>query len=233
MESQITPNFIRDSSWAVLGEALADLEKQCRALGLSSALAQAARVRRAITDQNSQFSIERLGRDLIEVHTRFVDELHARLIYILDAPHAAYFTDSQFSPVAKACFPEANHDMEEAGKCLAFERPTACAFHLMRVTEYALHEMAKVVGIQQDRPNWEPIIRKIDMELKSKYEDRIFKGSADLLANMSSHLQAVKVAWRNRVMHVEKKHTMEEAREIYDATRGLMRYLAENLPERS
>ena len=74
------------------------------------------------------------------------------------------------------------------------------------------------------------MIAKIDAELKALYKDRKYKGSADLLASMSSHLHAVKVAWRNRVMHVEKKHTMEEAREIYAATGGLMRYLAENLP---
>jgi hypothetical protein len=44
-------------------------------------------------------------------------------------------------------------------------------------------------------------------------------------------LNAVKVAWRGPTMHIDKKHTMEEARDIYGATAGLMRYLADNLPE--
>jgi hypothetical protein len=100
----------------------------------------------------------------------------------------------------------------------------------MRVTEHGLQEIAKRIGIKDPRPNWEPIICKIDSELKKGYKDRQYKGMSDFLANVSAHLNAVKVAWRNRVMHVDTKHTMEEAREIYSATAGLMRYIAENLP---
>jgi hypothetical protein len=123
--------------------------------------------------------------------------------------------------------------MDEAAKCLAVERPTACVFHLMRITEYGLQAIARSLGMTDARPNWEPIIAKINVEIKTPYEKRCFKGNTDFLANVSTHVHAVKVAWRNRVMHVEHKHTMEEAREIYGATRGLMRYLAENLPRQN
>jgi hypothetical protein len=102
----------------------------------------------------------------------------------------------------------------------------------MRVTEYALRAIADLLDIQDHNPTWEPIIRKIDAELKADYRNRKFKGSQDLLANMSTHLHAVKVAWRNNTMHVEKINTLEHAKEIYDATCGLMRYLGDNLPEK-
>ena len=126
------------------------------------------------------------------------------------------------SPLVGERFPDAIDDMNEAAKCFAFERPTACIFHLMRVTEYGINEIADFLLMEDHSPTWEPIIRKIDAELKLDYKDRKFKGNQDVLANMSTHLHAVKVAWRNKTMHVEK--------EIYDATCGLMRYLAENLP---
>lgn len=35
--------------------------------------------------------------------------------------------------------PEAHNDIQQAGRCLAFELPTACGFHLMRVLESAMH----------------------------------------------------------------------------------------------
>ena len=92
--------------------------------------------------------------------------------------------------------------------------------------------MADLLNIKDHDPTWEPIIRKIDAELKLDYKDRQYKGNQDLLANMSTHLHAVKVAWRNKTMHVEKINTMEHAKEIYDATCGLMRYLSENLPQK-
>ena len=88
------------------------------------------------------------------------------------------------------------------------------------------------LGITDHNPTWEPIIRKIDAELKAPYDKRQFKGNQDVLANATTHLHAVKVAWRNKTMHVETVNTMEHAKEVYDATRGFMRYLAENLPEK-
>jgi hypothetical protein len=102
----------------------------------------------------------------------------------------------------------------------------------MRVTEYAIQEIGLMLGMDDHNPTWEPIIRRIDAELKADYKKREFQGSQDLLANLSAHLQAVKVAWRNKTMHVEKVNTMEHAKEIYDATCGLMRYISENLPAR-
>jgi hypothetical protein len=122
--------------------------------------------------------------------------------------------------------------MDEAAKCFAFERPTACIFYLMRVTEFGIKAFADLLGIDDHNPTWEPIIRKVDSELKTDYNKRKFKGSQELLANSSTHLHAVKVAWRNKTMHVEKVNTMEHAKEIYDATAGFMRYLAENLPDK-
>ena len=101
----------------------------------------------------------------------------------------------------------------------------------MRVTEYAVNAVAKAIGITDHNPTWEPIIRKIDAESKMPYKERQFKGSQELLANLSTHFHAVKNAWRNKTMHVETTNTMEHAREIYGATAGLMRYVAENLPQ--
>jgi hypothetical protein len=161
-----------------------------------------------------------------------MDELDSRYLYCVDSSKAEYARANQFASCVGERFPDAIADMDEAGKCFAFERPTACIFHLMRVTEVGLNAFAALLEISDHNPTWEPIIRKIDSELKADYKDRKYKGDQKFLANASAHLHAVKVAWRNPTMHVDKVNTMEHAKEIYDATCGFMRYLAENFPQR-
>ncbi len=223
----ITPT---SRSWNAVAGEMGALQRLCENLGLNSTIAQMKRVKNTISDHSSELDLNRFARDVFEVQIRMIDELEARTLFLMSPEEAKYFSGNQFAQVVAERFPDATFDMDEAGKCYATERATACVFHLMRVTEYALQAIGKLLGMTDQRPNWEPILKKIDDELKAEYKNRQFKGSYDLLANASTHLQAVKVAWRNRAMHVQTKHTMEEAREIYGATTGLMRYLAENVP---
>lgn len=222
----------RDTTWQSVSGSLQLLEKDCIALELDSTLAQIQRVRETIKRANAGFNLESFGREVMEVHIRMVDELKSRNLYAIEREKAEYLKSNQFPSVVAERFSDAVFDMNEAAKCYAFDRSTACVFHLMRVTEHGLHAIAKALEIKDERPNWDPIIKKIDAELKAEYKDRKYKGSADFLAHMSTHTHAVKVAWRNRVMHVEKKHTPEEARDIFNATVGFMRYLAEELPKK-
>jgi hypothetical protein len=216
----------------IAGE-MGTLQRHCEALGLNSTLAQIKRVKYMLfEDPNRNWTLPILTTAIMEITSRLTDELEARKVYIVSADRNPYISGNQFDTSVADRFPDAIPDMDEAARCFAFERPTACIFHLMRVTEFALREIARLLGIEDHAPTWEPIIRKIDAELKEDYKKRKFKGSQDLLANMSTHLHAVKVAWRNKTMHVEKVNTMEHAREIYDATTGLMRYLAANLPQK-
>ena len=220
-----------NSSFSLLGGSLGTLKRHCERLGLVSTLAQIERISHMIADAQS-YTSQVLADAVMEVTSRLIDELDARKIYIVALERNAYVSGNLFSAVVAERFSAAIPDMDEAARCFAFERPTACIFHLMRVTEFALYEIAQLLEIEDHAPTWEPIIRKIDAELKEDYKKRKFKGSQDLLANMSTHLHAVKVAWRNKTMHVEKVNTMEHAKEIYDATTGLMRYLGENLPRK-
>lgn len=230
IKSGIEPTM---ESWNRVAGSLGKLERECERLGLSNTLAQIRRIKPIFVEGSSAVNWNDLGRDVIEVQLRMNDELEACTLFLLTHEEANFYSDHHFPISVVDYFQESIFDMEEAGKCRAVERPTACVFHLMRVTEHGIQAVAKLIGITDPRPNWEPIILKIDSELKQPYEKRQFKGSGDLLASISTHFHTVKIAWRNRVMHIEKKYTGEEAREIYAATVGLMRYLAENLPSRT
>lgn len=214
----------------VIGE-LTTLRRNCIPLGLTNTLAQIDRVEK-MCDANRNYTYSQISTAILEVSSRLQDELEARKIYMVSSERNAYLVGNQFAPSVGERFPDATEDMDEAARCFAFERPTACIFHLMRVTEHGLKAVADLLEIKDHAPTWEPIIRKMDAELKADYKDRKYKGNQEFLANASTHLHAVKVAWRNRTMHVERVNTMEHAKEIYNATSGFMRYLAENFPSK-
>lgn len=220
---------IADDALLTMGGNCVVLANRCDELGLRYSSIRAKRVRDMIASPN----VERdsLLRVLQEIQDMACDELRVHVFLALQEEDAKYFEDSQFPPNVLDRFPGAAFDASEAGRCLALERSTACVFHLMRVVEYGLREIAHLVGIQGDHPNWDVVIKKIDCELKKEYKEREFKGLADVLSNVSANMHAVKTAWRNRVMHIDQKHTPEEARDIYAASIGLMRYLAGNLPD--
>ena len=44
-----------------------------------------------------------------------------------------------------------------------------------------------------------------------------------------AQLFAVKVAWRDNAMHLEKKYDEKDAKRIYDAVKNFMEHLAEHL----
>ena len=60
-----------------------------------------------------------------------------------------------FGTEVAARFPRAIVDIEEAGKCFALGRFTACVFHLMRVVEAGLAAISRSLNIVKHSPTWE------------------------------------------------------------------------------
>jgi hypothetical protein len=115
-------------------------------------------------------------------------------------------------------------EIEEAGKCLALDRSTACVFHLMRVLEIGLQAFGANLGIL-DSPdkNWQVILNNVNGAIKrlaqSTREEKEYLGKCSAVA---VHLQHVKDAWRNDVMHPISSYTPEQALDIWNQTRPLM-----------
>jgi hypothetical protein len=59
-------------------------------------------------------------------------------------------------------FPIANKDLSEAAVYYAFERNTACAFHLMRALEIVLRTFAGKLGARFEPKNWGTILASIE-----------------------------------------------------------------------
>lgn len=124
----------------------------------------------------------------------------------------------------EAKFPNMSEDIAEAGKCLALERPTAAVFHLMRIMELAVRKLGDELGISLvEEKNWQNILDEVNKAIKAL--DHKQKRTKDLAA-AASHLYAVKVAWRNEVMHPKQTYTPEQATAIFDGVRVFVADLA-------
>ncbi|HEX7183488.1 MAG TPA: hypothetical protein VF756_16765 [Thermoanaerobaculia bacterium] len=165
------------------------------------------------------------------------DEAESVTAYWVPAGKIQYLYPEPFGPEVQNRFRSANHDIEEAGKCLSFNRNTAAVFHLMRVMETGLRALGRSLNDPnldpKRNPSWEMILRKCDQELQKTYKDRAPEWTADeaFFSTATANLRAVKDAWRNPTMHVEKIYDEDLARGVWDATRAFMRHLATKLSE--
>lgn len=174
-------------------------------------------------------TFRKLGDEIAKLSDVFTAELQTVQFIALKPDMAALFErpQSKFSEEVIRFFPDTATDIDEAGRCFALGRHTACVFHLMRIIEVPLQHFAKSILPNDKKPNWDPVIKKIDAELKLPLKERSLPGGdQNFFAEVSAHMHAVKVAWRNSVMHVDAIVTEDRAKSIYDATAGLMNYLA-------
>ena len=165
------------------------------------------------------------GQKLLSAHEalreRLHDELKSHLFFYVPTERVACYGAGFGDDVTNA-FRETPFDIEEAGKCLALGRSTACVFHLMRAMECAVQALAARLGFLNPDREWGKLLSdvhgKIEAMPKGEMRNRWSASHA--------HLYHVKQAWRNDTMHPKNKYTEEEGGEVYAAVRTFMRHLA-------
>lgn len=84
----------------------------------------------------------------------------------------------------------AKKDFREAGKCLAFELPTAAGFHAMRATESVLREYyGLVTGKDPAKTDWGTCIQELKNAGANKKVLQVLDQIRDLHRNPLSHPQ--------------------------------------------
>jgi hypothetical protein len=116
----------------------------------------------------------------------------------------------------------AKYDFGEAGRCIAFEAPTAAAFHLMRGTEDVLRYFYCSI-VKRDRVSlmWGPIIA--DLRKKRKPPPAI------LLSNLDN----LRAGFRNPTQHPEKIYDVEEAQDLFALSIDVVNRMMKHLDTRS
>ena len=155
------------------------------------------------------------------------EELRNSLFFCVSSDKASYYNSDKplFGNKIEDKLPNLSEDIIESGNCYSLDRYTACVFHLMRIMERGVQELANNLGIPTiftDNKDWQKIINSIRTQLNTKYPkhnepDRIRYEA------IIGHLETVKIAWRNPTMHPKATYTEEQAKILLDAVEIFMK----------
>ena len=113
---------------------------------------------------------------------------------------------------------DAISDFKQAGKCLAFELPTAAGFHTMRSVEAVLRVYWRRVLTPSPTVK-PPEMAKCINELRSRGED----------ATLMEVLDHIRDLHRNTVMHPEAFLTMTEAQRLFDIAKSAISAMGDRI----
>jgi hypothetical protein len=174
---------------------------------------------------------------LQDLQADFVKELMAIKLAFIPASKEQYFEEEflfgqqVYEEVHKSCA-----DLKDAGNCIAADLHTAAVFHLMRIVEIGLRELANDLGVKVkktplDYAGWESVVKAIDDKLAAKLpkargpkKTAALKFKQDLLADFKSF-----EVTRNEIMHCRWRCNEPEAMGVYMRVRDFMQRLAGTL----
>ena len=114
---------------------------------------------------------------------------------------------SLLAPGAFASLTEtAQYDLSEAAKCIAFERPTASAFHLMRATEEMLRRYY-CHFVRRDRMSpmlWHSMVVALQKHRRAKTNDVLHR-----------NLDNIRLSFRNPTQHPDKVYDIQEVQDLF------------------
>jgi hypothetical protein len=123
-------------------------------------------------------------------------------------------------------------EIQEAGKCLAFDIPTASGFHMLRAMEEVLHSYYLVVCKPENEDkldNWGAYITALHKLTGEKTDTNAkTKNHAEMMLAL---LQQIKDQDRNLIMHPEVTLNADEALKLFEITKGAIMTMAEKLSE--
>jgi len=179
---------------------------------------------------NPDFALETVAQSLKHLVSRITDELENEFYFHVDRQNVSLYGNKElFGPAVSKKFRRSISDIEGAGSCLALHLPTACVFHLSRVMETGVQRLGKKlkVSINPKTESWNKIIDHINVEItKLPGKTEKDKHKRAQCATASSYLRQAALAWRNEVMHPKESYTLDEAHDIFNASKAFMNHLA-------
>ena len=203
-----------------------EIARICRDLGLPMT------GKTALAMLQNKTTLEGLHGAITQIMNTFHLEIESRTYFGPLPQYQAYYNNPKlFGEDVFNRFPVAADDIYEAGCCLAFERPTACVMHLMRVLEAGLSALAADLGVPKQN-DWGAYLRKIQEELDARTKGlKARSGDEQFYAEAAANFDRLRRAYRNPTMHVDKSYSQERAEEIMQAVRSFMVHLATRLME--
>jgi hypothetical protein len=141
----------------------------------------------------------------------------------------------------QAAFPTSKEDIRDAIECYALDKHTACIFHLMRVSEHGLRNLARRLRVTlTDKGKKQPLEfadwDKIITAIKNKIAEarKLSKGPTkearlQSWSEAADHCEYMKDNWRNAVSHTRKSYTPSDAMQASERVHAFMSFLARSL----
>jgi hypothetical protein len=214
----------------VLGEAakeqlnrfLEHVTPDLRAIGLGMSLKSVDRIR---TWLKTAITNEKVAAVILELDWRIRDEMADEMFMYVPPDRVKFYDQPEL--LGKGIllkFSDAQFDIVEAGNCYALRRSTACVFHLMRIMERGVQAFGRALGVSLvNEKNWQNILDEVNARIEElpKSDPKRVE-----LAQAAASLYAVKLAWRNEVMHPKETYTLEEADNLIRQVGIFMQQLA-------
>jgi hypothetical protein len=170
---------------------------------------------RAVDDDDATLTAEQaaeLNQEMLFVRKTLEAESRLSIAYIvtekrLDVKKLVGNVAALMSQGVWAKLPDlARADLAEAGKCVAFELPTASAFHSLRATEGVLRHFYRGV-IKQKRladPMWGPMVEQMRQKKSNRPDDTLL-----------DVLDRIRVNFRNPTNHPDAMYDIHEAQDVF------------------
>lgn len=177
-----------------------------------------------------------LNAQINELDNRFKDEMDGLFFLYIPKNRIDWWREKNlFGDRTHSAFPSATFDIEEAAKCMAIGRHTACVLHLMRVLEVGLSSVCVSLRLPPGKTGWKSSIHKIEKEVKRRNELRRkpkgWSKMSTFYAQAAISFDHLKDAWRNHVAHAQERYDEERAEQIWDNAKALMQHLASKIKE--
>jgi hypothetical protein len=202
-------------------------------VGLTHTIAAAVEARSSL---RADTPISRVQAMMMDVWNSLRRELsHKEFLYVDDK--VAHFYSSPLTGWEDVAdkIPGVVFDVSEAGKCLALGRATACVFHLMRVAELGLRDLARHLKVKLPKKlpiadaEWQAILQGIDDKLATLRNQPKAKPGRNAAITSYSEIRlefaAIKDVWRNHVAHARATYDEHQALSAYGHVQALMQRL--------
>lgn len=217
--------------WATMNVALPAVRIDCELFGLTVTVAAINRLEKRLHD--GEKDLVTIVSDLNYIQEQVGHELDSCLFLYVPSEGADYYENPQRGWQATLDkFPSTMLEVEEASKCFALGRYTACVFHAMRTLEAGLNVLADEFGVSTAKANWHNILDVIGSEINKKSQDLGANWpDQQFYSEAALEFRHFKNAWRNHVMHLRLTFDEERARKINDHVRDFMTHLSTKLSE--
>jgi hypothetical protein len=168
------------------------------------------------------------------------NNLNSRAFMFIESDRAEYWENGDlFGQDFAIGFPKAALiEMLEAGDCFAAGRATACVFHCIRIAEYGLRLLAKMLKVSvSDKGKTHPLEYadwdKVITAIRNKITDirKLPRGpkkekSLQYYSGLANQCEYMKDIWRNEIMHTRRLYNDVEALSVIGRVRDFVQPIA-------